>query len=271
MVSSYKTVINHRPSMTSSENVCLIWNDFSDNASQSIHGLRGDTDFTDVTLVGEDRRQVEAHKVILASSSPFFKEVLKEARHPHPLLYMKGVNEDTLTSLLDFIYNGEVRIEQAGLDKFLALAEELEVKGLVKDGSKKDIEDGGNQNIKNKVTRKDTEVKEEQEVLVPERNFEVDELSFIGHDDALVTPEYEDETKLNEQIMSMMEKVDSGWSCTICGKCYTTKNNTQNMKSHVENNHMEGGSWPCTDCDKVFRRRVNLKRHNKLHSKIIKV
>ena len=125
--------------MTSSEKFHLVWNNFSDNASQSIHGLRGDTDFTDVTLVGEDRRQVEAHRVILASSSPFFKEVLKGVRHPHPLLYMKGVNECSLTSLLDFIYNGEVRLEQARLHSFLALAEELEVKGLVKDDSREEI------------------------------------------------------------------------------------------------------------------------------------
>ena len=74
--------------MTSSEKLCLQWNDFKQNISASLGDLRGDEDFTDVTLVCEDGQQVEAHKVILVASSPFFKELLRKNKHSHPLVYM---------------------------------------------------------------------------------------------------------------------------------------------------------------------------------------
>ena len=74
--------------MTSSEKLCLQWNDFKQNISASLGDLRSDKDFTDVTLVCEDGQQVEAHKVILVASSPFFKELLRKNKHSHPLVYM---------------------------------------------------------------------------------------------------------------------------------------------------------------------------------------
>ena len=57
------------------EKLCLQWNDFKENTSSSFRELREDKDLTDVTLVCEDGMQVEAHKIILAASSPFFMEI----------------------------------------------------------------------------------------------------------------------------------------------------------------------------------------------------
>ena len=56
-----------------SEKLCLQQTDFQENIKSAIGNLREDQDFQDVTLVSEDGQQVEAHKVILASSSPFSK------------------------------------------------------------------------------------------------------------------------------------------------------------------------------------------------------
>ena len=53
--------------MTNSEKLCLQWNDFKQNINAAFGDLRGDKDFTDVTLACEDGQQVEAHKVILAA------------------------------------------------------------------------------------------------------------------------------------------------------------------------------------------------------------
>ena len=49
------------------EKLCLKWNDFQENVSSAFVSLREDNEFSDVTLVGEDGQQVEAHKVILAA------------------------------------------------------------------------------------------------------------------------------------------------------------------------------------------------------------
>ena len=69
--------------MGSNEKFCLRWNDFEANISKAFHDLKEEQDFTDVTLVCSDS-QVEAHKVILAASSPFFKRILKKNPHSHP-------------------------------------------------------------------------------------------------------------------------------------------------------------------------------------------
>ena len=77
--------------MNNSEKLYLQWNDFKQNISSSFGELREDKDLTDVTLACEDGKQVEAHKVVLAASSPFFKDILKRNKHPYPLIYMRGL------------------------------------------------------------------------------------------------------------------------------------------------------------------------------------
>ena len=59
------------------EKLCLQWNDFQDNVKTAFGNLRDTSDFVDVTLACEDGQRIEAHKVILAASSPFFQRVLK--------------------------------------------------------------------------------------------------------------------------------------------------------------------------------------------------
>ena len=113
----------------SSEKFCLKWNDFETNISKGFQDLRNDKDFFDVTLACEDD-QISAHKVILSACSSFFRTILLKSSHPHPLLYMKGVRFTDLESVLDFMYHGEVNIAQDDLNNFLAVAEDLRVKGL---------------------------------------------------------------------------------------------------------------------------------------------
>ena len=115
--------------MSSSEKFSLRWNDFEVNISNAFHELKEEKDFTDVTLACNDN-QVEAHKVILAASSPFFKRILKKNPHSHPLIYLKGIKASDVEAVLNFIYHGEVNLEQDNLQTFLEVAEDLEVKGL---------------------------------------------------------------------------------------------------------------------------------------------
>jgi len=120
----------------SAEKFCLRWNDFEANISTAFRELREDKDFFDVTLACDDD-QLQAHKVILSACSPFFRTVLKRNKHEHPLLYLKGVKYIDLVAVLNFMYHGEVNVAQEELNSFLAVAEELKVKGLTQNGSDK--------------------------------------------------------------------------------------------------------------------------------------
>ena len=122
--------------MGASENFCLRWNDFESNVSGSFRELRDDSDFFDVTLATSDSgaRTLQAHKVILSACSNFFKQMLRQQSrthsHPHPFIYLRGVTYNDLLSVLDFMYHGEVNVAQDDLNSFLAVAEELQIKGL---------------------------------------------------------------------------------------------------------------------------------------------
>jgi len=117
-----------------SEKFCLRWNDFETNISSAFRELRDDKDFFDVTLACEDE-QIQAHKVILSACSPFFRNILRRNLHQNPLLYLKGVKFTDLQSVLNFMYHGEVNVAQEELNSFLAVAEDLRVKGLTQNNS----------------------------------------------------------------------------------------------------------------------------------------
>ena len=121
--------------MGSAEKFCLRWNDFESNISSAFRELREDKDFFDVTLACDDD-QIQAHKVIISACSPFFRSILRRNRHEHPLLYLKGVKNKDLVSVLNFMYHGEVSVAQEELNSFLSVAEDLNVKGLTQNSTK---------------------------------------------------------------------------------------------------------------------------------------
>merc|ERR1719187_2833156 len=127
--------------MQSSDKLCLKWIDFQENLNSAFGVLRNDQDFADVTLACEDGTQIMAHKVVLASSSPFFMEILKKNKHSHPMIYMRGLKSDDLVAMVDFFYFKEANVKQEGLDAFLGLAEELKLLGLTTGDRKKDEQD----------------------------------------------------------------------------------------------------------------------------------
>jgi len=118
-----------------SEKFCLRWNDFESNISQSFSEIREEKDFFDVTLACDDD-QIQAHKVIISACSAFFRKILKKNPHQSPLLYLKGVRFNDLQSIMQFMYHGEVNVAQEDLNSFLAVAEDLQIKGLTQNHSK---------------------------------------------------------------------------------------------------------------------------------------
>ena len=116
--------------MQNTKKLCVEWDDFQQNVKSSFKELREDREFADVTLVCQDGKEFEVHKNILAFSSNLFMDILRTRKHPHPLLYLSGVRSDILVSVLDFIYFGEAEVLQEEIEAFLAVAEELKLKGL---------------------------------------------------------------------------------------------------------------------------------------------
>ena len=107
----------------------LVRSDFNLHTGKFFGSLLEDDNFTDVTLVCEGHRQIRAHKAILSSGSNFFKELLVQNIHPHPLIYFKLKYAD-VDALVRFIYLGQCEVEQSHIDNFMSIARDLEVEGL---------------------------------------------------------------------------------------------------------------------------------------------
>ena len=247
------------------ETFCLKWSEFQENISTSISTFKDAVDFTDVTLVCEDGQQVEAHKVILAASSPFFENLLRRNKHPHPLIYLRGFKLDIILSILDFVYKGETNVSQDYLDRFLGFAEELKLKGLAKSEHKtEEICEDFNQGTVQTKPNKDANISiksepmSQEDVLAPSQSS-----TFIGEFNEIEEKVCSLMAKTDNRIPSGLNKTIFARTCTVCGKEGTSKN----IKDHIEANHLEGISLPCTNCDKLFKTRNSLRKHFALHNK----
>ena len=94
--------------------------------------MKKEKDFADVTLVCGDG-QTDSHKVILSAGSSFFQKILKNNPHSKPLIYLKGVKFSELQLVLSFIYEGEAPVAMSDVSSFLAVSEDLELKGFSKE------------------------------------------------------------------------------------------------------------------------------------------
>ena len=133
------------------DNYIFKWDDFQESIRVNFRKLRSETDFCDVTLACEDGQQVEAHKVILSTSSPFFEKLLRRNKHTHPLIYMRGLKSEDLSAIVDFLYFGETSVAQQNLDSFLSIADELKLVGLSSGDDKEVVQsrnlEGGEQKV----------------------------------------------------------------------------------------------------------------------------
>ena len=67
------------------------WNNFQDKFVANFQELRSEDDFYDVTLYCDDLHFIEAHKLILSASSPYFKAILKRSPQNQPTALVRYI------------------------------------------------------------------------------------------------------------------------------------------------------------------------------------
>lgn len=115
------------------EQFSLCWDNFHSNMSSSFSELLKSEDLVDVTLAAEGR-YLKAHKIVLSVCSPYFQELFHVNPCQHPIVFLKDVSYSALSNLLQFMYQGEVKVSQDELTNFIKVAEALKIKGLTGDG-----------------------------------------------------------------------------------------------------------------------------------------
>ena len=230
----------------------LSWEEFDNNTSNTFKELFKDQHFMNVTLACDDGKKIEAHKVILSTSSTFFKRILTKNPHKHPLIYLKGVKFSELEKIVQFMYQGHTQVRQSDLNVFLSSAKDLEIKGLVDHSFKKE---------EKACKGADKRLVENLNEIAEDKLEEYVQDSIVGpiEQDAVYNLKTEDvsddQFRSGERVLNIS-----------CDKCEKKFSNRSGLWSHKKNKH-EGVFHTCDHCDHKFSHTSNLRRHaNAVHS-----
>ena len=82
------------------EKYCLTWPSYSDHLRSMMKELMINEDFSDLTLVTEDKKQIKANVNILSACSPFFRDILNKEKHSNQIMYLRGVQYSEMESII---------------------------------------------------------------------------------------------------------------------------------------------------------------------------
>ena len=111
----------------------LNWHTYSDHLREMLHEMMKSNELTDVTLVCDDKKQFQAHKIVLSACSSVFKSIINDLPQNSSVIYLRGIQHQEMESILEFMYLGVATFYQERMEEFLNTAKNLEVKEISKD------------------------------------------------------------------------------------------------------------------------------------------
>ncbi|XP_023332182.1 modifier of mdg4 isoform X12 [Eurytemora carolleeae] len=121
--------------MGAGEDFLLKWNDHHSLFFAGAEELCDSEEYTDVTLAA-GQRFFSAHKLVLSICSPFFRALFKRLGVHKSVIFLKDVEPRHLELLLEYMYKGEIKVQESELVNVLNAAQSLEIKGLTDSGQK---------------------------------------------------------------------------------------------------------------------------------------
>ena len=252
-------------------------NEFQAKVASTFSELRQNPEFSDVTLVSEDGQEIDAHRVILSSSCPFFLNILRKKLHPHPLLLMMGVHSKDLTAIVDFLYSGQAIVDNENMESFLGLAKKLRLTGLTRTeevdvGEDDDVEqfsiaDSKGENLFAKD--RDSDVKgawgaNQFETKPFAEGGKLKHRADPSSPSRLADSEMQE---LDDEINTIIGEFSDGSAKRICKQCGKTSESYSDMREHVETSHIAGFVHFCDICGDAAKTREDVKKHKKNNHK----
>ena len=234
----------------------LTWYAYSDHLKCMMKELMMNEDFSDVTLVTEDKKHIKANINVLSACSPVFKDILKKDKNSSPIMYLRGIQSLEIESIMQFIYLGEATFYEERMEEFLAVAKSLEIKELCNAETKPNDEpeddplttDPGTLNENLIEQRKDTSTQGRQrEIVSANGKYECKpcEKSFTS------------KPGLYFHNKSVHESVK--YACDQCDSHFTQQ---FSLTKHIKSKH-EGVKFACDQCDYQATQQGSLTRHIK--------
>jgi len=113
----------------SGEDFLLKWNDHHTLFFAGAEQLCESEEYTDVTLAAGSKF-FPAHKLVLSICSPYFQKLFRRLGAEKSVIFLKDVDPKHLELLLQYMYKGEIKVEENELVTVLNTAQSLEIKGL---------------------------------------------------------------------------------------------------------------------------------------------
>ena len=226
------------------ENYTLTWwHSYPDFLREIMREMMTSEDFTDVTLVTDDKKTIKAHRNILSACSPVFKNILQmEITNNHPVIYLRGIQHTEMESIFQFIYFGEAKFDEERMNELMLVLKNLEIRGLIKDAD--EDEPQNNQSC------------QDQEDVTDTVNFDHNKIS--EHKEIKMSTSESDPTNENE-VIRRKTKVGSKFQCPHpqCDKLFY---DNSTVRRHIRSVH-EGVKYACNQCDYQATAQGSLTRH----------
>ncbi|RZF44996.1 hypothetical protein LSTR_LSTR001957 [Laodelphax striatellus] len=115
--------------METPQQYCLRWKYHHSNLQVMFSQLLERESFCDVTLACEGKT-LRAHKMMLSACSTYFEKEMLQHEENNPIVILKDVKFADIKALVEFMYKGEINVQNSHLSSLLKTAEELRIKGL---------------------------------------------------------------------------------------------------------------------------------------------
>ena len=244
------------------EKYSLTWHTYSDHLKNMMKELMMNEDFSDVTLVTEDKKEIKANINILSACSPVFKGILKKEKNSSPIIYLRGMQFSEIESILQFIYLGEATFYEERMDEFLAVAKSLEIKELCHTTTKRNYEPEGEPLELNDPLKLNVKVEDMEEQLVtsdslkrPNHKERREKLSGNGKYDCEPCQRSFSQSTFYRHKRTVHDGVKYA-----CWQCDYQATNQQSLDMHTQAKH-EGIKYNCDQCDYQATQQGNLIRH----------
>ena len=66
----------------------------------------------------------------MSANSSFFRKILTKQKDAHCFVYIRGLVFEDLKNIINFMYNGEIKVPGESLERFIQAAQDLDIRGL---------------------------------------------------------------------------------------------------------------------------------------------
>ena len=238
--------------------------------------------FTDVTLVSEDLQVSAAHRFVLSRASSTFKKLLLINPSANSMLYLRGISQNVLDLILQFIYTGEVDVPTNEITDFLKAANDLDISELKNRPQSSNIstqseaeetsdylQDIQEKDCKSSISNND-DIKQETEVTIEEtESFKEIAQKKIKDCPSFITDVENypvQDVRIREIISSKATKQKSHKEIQNKNKQFSkTMMNPKNSFSKSKN--VKAMMMECTLCSQSFNDQLSYLRHMRLGHK----